>query len=97
MSRKPTFSRPTNVVEQDGIDQEAPLDWLMEDGEVNFIIEVCYRYAAYTKGVTTVMNGAHDISWMVENARSVLKGPLSEPKRKRLQDIFGKVAEAIGN
>ncbi len=66
-----------NVFEQDGIDQEAPLDWLMEDGEVNSIIESCYRYAAYTKGTAALLLAVRSLA----KASSVEAALLAEWRR----------------
>lgn len=74
-----------------------PLAWIVESGEASSVIEAAYRYAAYTDGVTVVMNGANEIELLEQNVDSVLKGPLSEHTRDRLAKIFGRVAEAIGN
>lgn len=85
------------VIASDAVADDEPLAWLLQDGDVETIIEAAYRYAAYTEGVTTVMNGANDITLLEQNVRSVQKGPLRPETVERLQAIFGHVAEAIGN
>ena len=85
------------VVEPESIDLERPLEFLLSDGEVDSLIEAAYRYAAYTPGVTTVMNGANEIPWLEENVRNIHKGPIAERKRERLKSVFSRVAEPIGN
>ena len=85
------------VVDRDAIDLEQPLEFLLSDGEIDSLIEAAYRYAAYTPGVTTVMNGTNEIPWLEENVRNLQKGPISDKKRERLKSIFFRVAEPIGN
>ncbi|MBI4626194.1 MAG: aldo/keto reductase, partial [Verrucomicrobia bacterium] len=89
--------RERGVIAPDAVPNDAPLDWLMADGTSESIIEAAYRYAAYTDGVTTIMNGANDIALLEQNIRSVHKGPLPVAACERLRAIFGRVAEPIGN
>ena len=86
-----------NVVSEDAVDLNRPLEFLLEDGEAGSLIEAAYRYASYTPGVTTVMNGANEIPWLEENVHNIQKGPISERNRRRLREIFSNVHEAIGN
>ena len=85
------------VIDADVVDLNDPLRFLLDDGDAGSLIECAYRYAAYSPGVTTVMNGANEIPWLEENVRNIQKGPISEDKRSRLKTIFGRIAEAIGN
>lgn len=84
-------------VEADEVAGPDPLAWIVESGEAESVIEAAYRYAAYTEGVTVVMNGANDIALLEQNVKNVLNGPLSDATRDRLAKLFGRVAEAIGN
>ena len=81
----------------DAVDDENPLGWLLEDGECGSLVEAAYRYAAYTKGVTTVMCGTIDARELKEDVETIQKGPLSAGKIERLKLTFGHVAEPIGN
>ena len=85
------------VIAEEDVDLSRPLDFLLEEGEVGSLIEAAYRYAAYTPGVTTVMNGANEIPWLEENVRNIQKGPIAEKNRERLKKIFARVSEPIGN
>ena len=85
-----------DIVAKEDIDFENPLEFLLE-GDVESLIEASYRYAAYTPGVTTVMNGANEIPWLEENVHSIQKGPIPEEKRRRLKEIFARVSEPIGD
>ena len=85
------------VIAGDALADDAPLEWLIRLPGVGSLIEAAYRFAAYTEGVTTVMNGANRVSLLEENVRSVLQGPLPAPAVDRLRAIFGAVAEPVGN
>ena len=89
--------RARGVVDSDAVPDDAPLDWLVEDGECESLVEAAYRYAAHTDGVTTVMCGTTDRSQLAQDIAFVDKGPLSESKLHRLQGAFSRVAEPIGN
>lgn len=85
------------MIAADAVDAAEPLAWLVREGHAETIIEAAYRYAAYTDGVTVVMNGANGVELLEQNVRSVRKGPLPTEVCERLATIFAAVAEAIGN
>ncbi|MCP5531353.1 MAG: aldo/keto reductase [Opitutaceae bacterium] len=85
------------LVDAEAVAGDDPLGWIVESGAATSVIEAAYRYAAYTDGVTAVMNGANDIALLEQNVASVLKGPLPDAARERLGRVFGRVEEAIGN
>ncbi len=85
------------LVDAEALNIEHPLDFLLQEEDADSLIECAYRYAAYTPGVTTVLNGANEIPWLEENVANVQKGPLSDKSRERLKALFGRVAEPIGN
>ncbi len=85
------------AIERDAVCDEAPLGWLVQDGECESLVEAAYRYAAYTSGVTTVMCGTIDRRELEQDIAFVRKGPLSEEKLRRLHETFGHIEEAIGN
>ena len=76
---------------------EAPLDWLLEDPDVGSLVEAAYRYALHTEPVTAVMCGTIELSELEENVTTSGKPPLPEYLRNRLKEIFGGIAEPIGN
>ncbi len=84
-------------IASDGVPEQNPLGWLVDGQDVTSVIDAAYRFCAYTPGVTTVMNGANRVALLEQNVRSVLKGPLPAPQVERLREIFGGVAEPIGN
>jgi aryl-alcohol dehydrogenase-like predicted oxidoreductase len=85
------------VIDGDALPDTKPMDWLLEDGEVESLVEAAYRYAAYTEPVTTVMCGTIDIPELEEDIKFVEKGPLSQGKIDRLNKLFGHIDEPIGN
>ena len=85
------------VIDRDALPDEKPLDWLLDDGEVESLVEAAYRYAAYTDPVSTVMCGTIDIPELDEDVTFIEKGPLSAAKIERLDELFGHIDLAIGN
>lgn len=85
------------IVQTDGISEDRPLDWLLNEGDAQTMTEAAYRFAAYSAGVSTVMMGTLSIERMEENVRTLMKGPLQEAKVKRLKTMFAEVAESVGN
>jgi aryl-alcohol dehydrogenase-like predicted oxidoreductase len=81
----------------DTVDDADPLGWLVEDGACGSLVEAAYRYAAHTKGVTTVMCGTIEAGELEENVETIQKGPLAADKIERLKLTFGHIAEPIGN
>lgn len=79
------------------LDENAPLDWLLEDGQVSTLVDAAYRFAAYTEPVSTVMCGTLRIDELEQNVASLERGPLSADKLTRLRRMFGHIDEAIGN
>jgi L-galactose dehydrogenase len=73
------------------------LDWLLEEAACETLVEAAYRYAAYTKPVSTVMCGTIKIEELEENIPGIEKGPLPTAAIERLHRTFGHIAEAIGN
>jgi len=79
------------------VDENSPLDWLLEDGQVDTLVDAAYRFAAFTEPVSTVMCGTLRTDELAQNVASLQKGPLSADKLTRLRQMFGHIAEAIGN
>jgi L-galactose dehydrogenase len=73
-----------------------PLGWLL-DGEGDSLVSAAYRFAAGSSAVSTVMTGTLNIAHLEDNIRKIELPPLSPEKMKRLRELFGKIAEPIGN
>ena len=74
-----------------------PFEYLLSDAGIESVIEACYRFAAYCKGVTTVMCGSIKVKHIKRNIASIEKGPLPQDKIDWLRHSFGHIARAIGN
>ena len=85
------------LVEQDGVSGDRPLEWILDEGPVDSMVEAAYRFAAYSKGVSTVMMGTLNIDRLEENVRSIERGPLAPETIEKLRTTFAKVAEPVGN
>ena len=85
------------VLAADSMPDDNPLGWILESGYVASLVEAAYRYAAYTKPVTTVLCGVIDPEKLAENAAGIEKGPLPAEVVERLRQTFGHIEEPIGN
>lgn len=85
------------LIEPDALPSRGPLDWVLEETDVESLVEAAYRYAAYTEPVSTVMCGTIDIPELEEDIRFVEKGPLPPNALDRLQSLFGHISEVVGN
>ena len=85
------------LLDAEDVPDDDPLGWLLQDGDCESLVEAAYRYAAYTRPVSTVMCGTLEISELEENVGTIQKGPLPEAVVARLDETFGNIAEPIGN
>lgn len=76
-------------------DQEAPLDFLLEEGGADSVIDAAYRFARHEPGADVVLFGTGDAAHLDANIQSILKPPLPEPSRAKLAEVFGSL-EGIG-
>jgi aryl-alcohol dehydrogenase-like predicted oxidoreductase len=53
------------------------------------MIEAAYRYARHEPGVDVTLFGTGDAAHLRTNIASLLKPPLPEPDRKKLEVLFG--------
>jgi aryl-alcohol dehydrogenase-like predicted oxidoreductase len=84
-------------IDTDQISTEKPLNWIVEEGAANTLVEAAYRFAGYTDPVTVVMCGSKQIPELDENIDSINKGPLPREVVEKLRDQFGNIDEPIGN
>ena len=89
--------RERGLVQPDGVSGNCPLEWILVEGQASSMVEAAYRFAAYSKGVSTVMVGTLSIERLEENVRSIEKGPLAPETVRKLRTTFAKVAEPVGN
>ncbi len=84
------------VVDAGMAPEHDPLGWLVS-GDCDSVVEAAYRYAAYTDPVSTVMTGTIEVGQLEQNVKFFEKGPLPQAHVERLETVFGRVAEAVGN
>ena len=75
--------------------REAPLDFLLEEGGADSVIDAAYRFARHEPGADVVLFGTGDAVHLDANIQSILKPPLPEPSRAKLAELFGSL-EGIG-
>ena len=85
------------LVEPDALPENQPLGWLTDGTGVSSLVEAAYRYALHTEPVTTVMCGTLEQDELEENVATTEKPPLPGELRSRLKQLFGGIAEPIGN
>jgi L-galactose dehydrogenase len=91
-----TELKTKDIVAQDAVPDNDPLAWLVKDG-VSSITSAAYKFCATHEAVSTVMTGTVNIEHLEENVDTILGPPLPAQDLERLRQVFGCVAEAVGN
>src|SRR5258707_11619068 len=73
-----------------------PLGFLVHEGGAGSMIEAAYRFARHEPGVDVVLFGTGDAGQLRKNIASLLKPPLPEADRARIDALFGHLAVGIG-
>jgi aryl-alcohol dehydrogenase-like predicted oxidoreductase len=73
-----------------------PLGFLVHQGGAANMIEAAYRFARHEPGVDVVLFGTGDAGHLRKNVESLLKPPLPEADRKKIDALFGHLAVGIG-
>lgn len=76
-------------------DKKQPLDFLLQDGGAQSIIEAAYRYARHEPGAHVTLFGTGNPDHIEPNVRAILQPPLRESDRKKIVELFGKL-ENVG-
>lgn len=84
-------------IPMESLPEKKPLQWIIDEGAADTLVEAAYRYACYTDPVTTVMCGSKKIEELEENIHSIEKGDLPGEVRERLGNIFGSIDVPVGN
>ena len=79
------------LIPQDAVPDDAPLDWLIHDG-VDSVISAGYKFAADHPGISTVLTGTSSVHHLEDNLKAMDEPTLAEDDKRRLQDLFGKIA-----
>ena len=77
---------------RDALPDENPLGWLVRD-DVESVISAAYKFAADHPAVASVITGTSNPAHLESNARAMERPYLRDADRRRLERIFGGVAE----
>lgn len=75
--------------------EKDPLGFLIHEGGAQNLIDAAYRYARHEPGCDVILFGTSSIEHLEHNITSILRPPLPEADRKRLNELFGEV-EGMG-
>jgi len=70
-------------------DSDDPLGFLVHEGGAANMIEAAYRYVRHEPGVDVTLFGTGDAAHLRTNIASLLKPPLPDADRKKLEALFG--------
>jgi aryl-alcohol dehydrogenase-like predicted oxidoreductase len=84
------------LVEKSLGETDDPLGFLVHDGGAANVVEAAYRYVRHEPGVDVVLFGTGDTAHLRSNVASLLKPPLPEADRQKLQKLFGHLAVGVG-
>ncbi|MBS0644510.1 MAG: aldo/keto reductase [Acetobacteraceae bacterium] len=69
-------------------ESDDPLGWLVHQQGASSVTDAAYRYVRHEPGVDVVLFGTGDPAHLRTNIESILKPPLPDADRARLQDLF---------
>jgi len=84
------------IVPPDSLPDDDPLGWLVKGG-VSSLVSAAYKFCAGHEAVSTVMTGTINLAHLAENVEAISGDPLPSEDLERLRQVFGAVAEPIGN
>jgi L-galactose dehydrogenase len=79
------------------LDPSDPLGFVLQMSDVANLPEAAYRYCRHEKGIDLVLTGTGNPSHLKENITAILKPPLPEAVRQRLNELFGGLDSLTGN
>jgi aryl-alcohol dehydrogenase-like predicted oxidoreductase len=74
-----------------------PLDFVLQDGAAATLPEAAYRFCRHEPGVDVVLTGTGNPAHLKANVDSILKPPLPDAVRRRLETLFGNLDYLTGN
>ena len=77
---------------RDALPDENPLGWLVRGG-VESVIAAAYKFAADHPAIASVITGTSNLSHLESNARAMERPYLPDADRRRLERVFGGIAE----
>src|SRR5258705_5051390 len=84
------------LVEKSLGETDDPLGFLIHEGGASNMTEAAYRYVRHEPGVDVVLFGTGDAEHLRTNVASLLKPPLPEADRAKIDALFGHLAVGIG-
>jgi len=84
------------VLMQDALSDHDPLGWLLE-GDEDSLVGAAYRFVAGNHVVSCIMTGTINVDHLDQNVKALEKPPLPDEKVHRLRQLFGHIAEPVGN
>lgn len=84
------------IVPPEAAEGATPLEWLTRETGGS-LVNAAYRFAAANHNVSTIMTGTLNPEHLADNVGMMEQAPLSATQVARLRELFGKVAEPIGN
>jgi len=84
------------LVEKSLGETDNPLGFLVHDGGAANVVEAAYRYVRHEPGVDVVLFGTGDAVHLRSNVASLLKPPLPDADRQKLQTLFGHLTVGVG-
>jgi aryl-alcohol dehydrogenase-like predicted oxidoreductase len=84
------------VVPTEAAEGGTPLEWLTRETE-HSLVNAAYRFAAANPQVSTIMTGTLNMQHLQKNVRIINQPPLNNAQVARLRELFGNVAEPVGN
>jgi L-galactose dehydrogenase len=82
------------LIPVDALPKEDPLGWLVH-GSTDSVISAGYKFAAAHPAISTVLTGTANLDHLKTNAAAILGQPLPPEDTKRLQQLFGHLAEGV--
>lgn len=84
------------IVPPEAAEGTEPLEWLTHETGGS-LVNAAYRFAAANPNVSTIMTGTLNPEHLADNVGIIEQAPLSAAQVARLRELFGNVAEPIGN
>ena len=78
-------------VDRELVKQDKTIDFLIDNGYAESIMEAAYRFCRYTKGIDVTLMGTGTLAHLEDNLSSISKPPLPEIALRKLESMFGRV------
>lgn len=85
------------LVDTNSASGEDPLGFLLREGGAKTTPEAAYRYCRHEPGAHVVLTGTGSPEHLRSNLDSIVKPPLPEPARRRVNEMFSRVDCVTGN